>query len=107
MGRFKGLIHDTDRGGTQQPRKGKPAATKPAPAKPATSEPAAPPVKRRGRPKGSGKGKRSSQEFMQAGAYVRRETHRDVMIELMRDGKKQDFSDLVESLLAEWLRGRK
>ena len=107
MGRFKGLIHDTDRGEPKQPRKAKPAAAEPPPAKPATAEPAPTAAKSRGRPKGSGKGKRSSRDFMQAGAYVRRATHRDVMIELMRDGKKQDFSDLVESLLEEWLKGRK
>ena len=98
MGRFKGLVHDAAE--AEKPaRKASPAKAQGAPAKAS--------AKRRGRPKGSGQGKRSSGEFMQAGAYVRRDTHREVMIELMRDGKKQDFSDLVESLLAEWLKGRK
>ncbi len=98
MGRFKGLVHEAAE--AEKPvRKAAPAKPKDAPAQAAT--------KRRGRPKGSGKGKRSSDEFMQAGAYVRRDTHREVMIELMREGKRQDFSDLVETLLSEWLKGRK
>ncbi len=45
--------------------------------------------------------KRDDPDYKQALAYVRRETHRRVMMRLA--GEEREFSDLVETLLAEWL----
>ncbi len=45
--------------------------------------------------------KRADPEYKQALAYVRRDTHRRVMMRLA--GEEREFSDLVETLLAEWL----
>jgi hypothetical protein len=44
---------------------------------------------------------RNDPEYKQALAYVRRDTHRRVMMRLA--GEEREFSDLVETLLAEWL----
>lgn len=72
----------------------------PASLPPAASAPA-PEGRKRGRP---ATGKRSDPDFEQVSLYLRRDTHRDVQIALLREGRKQDVSELVESLLAEWLR---
>lgn len=45
--------------------------------------------------------KRDDPDYKQALAYVRRDTHRRVMMKLA--GEEREFSDLVETLLAEWL----
>jgi hypothetical protein len=45
--------------------------------------------------------KRDDPDYRQALAYVRRDTHRRVMMRLA--GEEREFSDLVETLLAEWL----
>jgi hypothetical protein len=46
-------------------------------------------------------GKRADPDYKQALAYVRRDTHRRVMMRLA--GEDREFSDLVETLLSEWL----
>ena len=56
--------------------------------------------RRRGRPSG----KRSDPAFDQVTAYIRRQTYRDVRIALLTQGRGQEFSELVEDLLADWLR---
>ena len=56
-------------------------------------------AKKRGRPAG----KRSDSEFVQTTAYIHKDTHRDVKITLLKLGGEQDFSELVDSLLAKWL----
>jgi hypothetical protein len=45
--------------------------------------------------------KRDDPDYRQALAYVRRDTHRRVMMKLA--GEEREFSDLVETLLSEWL----
>ncbi len=45
--------------------------------------------------------KRNDPDYKQALAYVRRDTHRRVMMRLA--GEEREFSDLIETLLAEWL----
>ena len=50
------------------------------------------------------KGKRSDPAFEQVTAYVRSETYRRVKIKLLEENQNQDFSDLVEALLNEYLR---
>lgn len=64
----------------------------------AIAPPAAAP-RRRGRPAG----KRSDPEYDQVTAYIRRQTYRDVRIALLTRGHEQEFSELVEELLAGWL----
>jgi hypothetical protein len=62
---------------------------------PEVSEP-----KRRGRPAG---GKRNDPDFEQVTAYVRKDIHRRVKIALLQQGQKQEFSELVDDLLTQWL----
>jgi hypothetical protein len=61
-------------------------------------------TKRRGR--GRPPGKRSDPDFEQVTAYIRRHTHQGVKIALLQEGKGQEFSELVEGLLAKWLKSR-
>ena len=58
-------------------------------------------VKRLGRPPG----KRSDPDFEQVTAYILKETHQAVKIELLKNGR-QEFSALVEELLQRWLKVR-
>jgi len=60
-------------------------------------------AKRRGRPNA----KRSDPEFVQTTAYIRRDTHRDAKIALLHEGEGREYSELVEELLAGWLKSRK
>ena len=55
---------------------------------------------RRGRPRG----KRSNPDFEQVTIYIRRKTHKDAKVELLKGEKRQEFSELVEDLLAKWLK---
>lgn len=61
--------------------------------------PQAPAPPKRGRPPG----KRSSSDHEQVTAYIRRDTHLGVKLALLKDGGDQDFSELIEALLAQWL----
>jgi hypothetical protein len=63
--------------------------------------PGGPLSKRLGRPPG----KRRDPEFEQVTAYIRKETHQSVKIELLKNGR-QEFSALVEGLLQQWLNAR-
>jgi len=54
---------------------------------------------RRGRPPG----KRSHPDFEQITAYIRKDTHHAVKIELLKNGRKE-FSELMEELLHQWLK---
>ena len=47
------------------------------------------------------KGKRSDPNFTQVSAYIPRDVHKQVKIELI--DSEQDFSDLVTELLTSWL----
>lgn len=91
-----------------------PPVTKPAPIRkaPQPKPPAPTPAieveptneaKRRGRPPA----KHSDPDFVQATAYIRKETHRGVKIELLRSDPPIEFSELVEQLLADWLNTKK
>jgi hypothetical protein len=62
--------------------------------------PAPEPTRRVGRPSG----KRSDGEHVQVTAYIRRETHLAAKTFLLQEQKGRDFSELVEELLAKWLR---
>lgn len=49
-------------------------------------------------------GKRSDPAYRQISTYVRSDLYRNVRRELLLDDR--DFSDLIDELLAEWLRTR-
>ena len=54
-------------------------------------------------------GKKSDPEFSQITAYIKVDTQNAVKMELLKDatsGKKQDMSELIESLLCGWLKKR-
>lgn len=69
----------------------------------AVSLPSAQPVgKRRGRPRG----KRSHPDFEQITAYISKQTYRNTKIALLQKGEGQQFSELVENLLGDWLKSR-
>ncbi|BAZ03258.1 hypothetical protein NIES37_72710 (plasmid) [Tolypothrix tenuis PCC 7101] len=60
---------------------------------------------KRGRPKG----KRSDSNYEQVTAYIRKDTHTAVKIELLKEsqnGQKREFSELIQELLDEWLKSR-
>lgn len=57
---------------------------------------------RRGRPAG----KRSNPDYEQTTAYIRKRTHQGVKIALLQEGEGREFSELVEELLAGWLKAR-
>lgn len=59
-------------------------------------------LKKRGRPSG----KRSDEAFVQAPAWIRRETHKQVKIALLNEEEGQEFSELVETLLTKWLKSK-
>lgn len=55
--------------------------------------------RKRGRPTG----KRSDPQVVQVTAYIQKDTHTAVKIALLKEGKKRQFSDLVEELLKGWV----
>jgi uncharacterized Rmd1/YagE family protein len=56
-------------------------------------------VRRRGRPNG----KRSNDNFKQVTAYIGRETYKQTKMKLLSADKPQEFSELVDYLLVNWL----
>lgn len=56
-----------------------------------------------GRPK---TGKRSNADFRQVSAWVRRDTYTRVKARLFNKEHEREFSDLVQTLLEDWLRAR-
>ena len=89
MSKFQGLIDAANSGEN--------TAAKPTPMVMST--------KRRGR--GGPRGKRSDPNFEQVTTYIRKHTHQGVKIALLQEGRGQEFSELVEDLLAEWLKARR
>lgn len=67
------------------------------------SESILPPVKKMGRPRG----KRSDPRYTQVTAYIQSQTYRNVKVALLLDGNGQEFSELVEDLLIDYLNTRK
>ena len=57
---------------------------------------------KRGRPKG----KRSHPDYEQVTAYIKTLTYQEVKIALLREGKKREFSELMQELLDDWLESR-
>ena len=87
MSKFKGLIDAANSRENTAPQ----------------SAPVVMPTKRRG---GRPRGKRSDPDFEQITAYIRKQTHHGVKIALLQEGRGQEFSELLENLLAEWLQIR-
>ena len=97
MSKFSGVL-DAARAREQEERPaGKKGSRKKA-SKQSTS-PSSPVKRGRGRPTG----KRSDPDYEQVTSYVRRQTYANVKIELIREGQKREFSELVEELLSKWL----
>lgn len=67
------------------------------------------PVQAEPKPHSSGRprGKRSNPDYEQVTAYIKRETYRNTKIALLQQGDNQEFSELVEQLLSEWLSTQK
>jgi hypothetical protein len=61
--------------------------------------PVQPAVAKMGRPKG----KRSNPDYTQVTSYIRQDTYRKVRVLLLQNGDGQEFSELVEELLCEFL----
>jgi hypothetical protein len=66
-------------------------------APPQASQPA-----KRGRP---ANGKRTNPDYEQVAAYIPKELHRRVKIRLLETAEDENFSDLVEWLLTQWMQG--
>lgn len=49
-------------------------------------------------------GKRSDPDYTQITAYIRKDTHENVMRKIY---KRQEFSELIEELLAQWMKNSK
>ena len=99
--KFKGIL---DHAKAREPEA---VEEKQAPAPPPSPAPvAAPAPKKRGRP---ASGKRSDADYAQVTAYIHKDTHLNVKIALLnlrKSGEENDFSELVDSLLADWLKSR-
>jgi len=52
--------------------------------------------------RGRSTGKRSDPAFEQVTAYVRKRTHDAVKMALIKEGRRRQFSELVEELLSTW-----
>jgi hypothetical protein len=96
--KFKGIF---DQAKGRPAEAAEPAEEKAAPHSPAPAKITSP-AKKRGRPSG----KRSDEDYVQVTAYIQKDTHRDVKIALLKSGDDKDFSELVDSLLASWLKSR-
>jgi hypothetical protein len=108
MSNFKSILKahkEAQEGPAEETPPPSPVEASPLPLDPLPSAPhkrAAEKLRKRGRPSG----KRSDVAFVQAPAWIRRDTHTQVKIELLKEGKGQEFSELVESLLSKWLKSR-
>lgn len=59
-------------------------------------------AKKRGRPQA----KRSDPSYLGFTTYIRRDTHLNAKIALLQEGKGRELSELVETLLADWLKSK-
>lgn len=101
MSKFRGVL-DAARGREQEEGDAPTAAARKGTRKKPTSSPPSAIKRGRGRPTG----KRSDPDFEQVTSYIRRQTYANVKIELIREGQRREFSELVEELLSKWLKSR-
>ena len=100
MSKFKNILDAANQSPEPETVKKKPRTTKKSSPPIVDEKPV--PVKK-GRPKG----KRSNPDFEQVTAYVRSKTYRQTKIALLQQEELEDFSELVEELLTEWLSTQK
>ncbi len=93
MSKFDGLRAATNARKRKSPLKRQRATS--------TSE-TAPAEEKRGRPKG----KRTDENYVQTSIYLQKVTLKAAHRALDDEDKKQDFSELVESLVSQWLNGK-
>jgi hypothetical protein len=101
MSKFAGLFDEPQ--AQNKSRKSRGTGSKKA----ATSKKAGTPSEKvagRGRPQGFAGGKRSDPDFTQTTAYIRISTLDEVKVALIKEGKRRDYSELVEDLLRSWLK---
>lgn len=95
MSKFDSLFEARGAGGGSGKKARK--ATKGDQAQAAEAEP-----RRRGRPSG----KRSDPDYVGFTTYIRKDTHHDVKVALLQEKEGRELSELVEDLLAGWLKSR-
>lgn len=95
MSKFDSLFEARGVGG--DPGKKARKATKGDKAQAAEAEP-----RRRGRPSG----KRSDPDYVGFTTYIRKDTHHDVKVALLQEKEGRELSELVEDLLAGWLKSK-
>lgn len=95
MSKFDSLFEA--RGAKGGPGKKARKATKGDHAQAAEAEP-----RRRGRPSG----KRSDPDYVGFTTYIRKDTHHDVKVALLQEKEGRELSELVEELLAGWLKSK-
>lgn len=95
MSKFDSLFEARSTGGGPG-KKGR-EATKDGKSQAAESEP-----RGRGRPSG----KRSDPEYVGFTTYIRKSTHHEVKPALLQEKKGRELSELVEELLASWLKSK-
>lgn len=79
-----------------------PSPAPPEPSSPRTAKPRdSAPATAKGRP---ATGKKSNEEYCQTTIWIRKDTRKRVKQALLDSDNGQDVSDLVESLLAKWLK---
>lgn len=100
MSKFKNILDAANQSPEPETAKKKTKTTKKS--SPPIVDEKAEPVKK-GRPKG----KRSNPDFEQVTAYVRSKTYRQTKIALLQQEELEDFSELIEELLTEWLSTQK
>lgn len=99
MSKFKGILNAAkEREPEPEPEKQNQDSVVNQPQLVAESQPS----QKRGRPKG----KRSHPDYEQVTAYIRRDTHRAAKIALLNEGEEQEFSELIQALLEQWLKSR-
>jgi hypothetical protein len=63
-----------------------------------------PKIQQSEKPRGRPAGKRTDPDYAQVTAYIRKDTHHAVKLRLMQENQGREFSELVQELLAEWLK---
>jgi hypothetical protein len=70
-----------------------------------TQKPGSPEIQRAARP-GRPAGKRTDPGLHPDKAYIRKGTHHAIKLRLLQEGQGREFSELVEELLAGWLKSK-
>lgn len=90
--KFQGLLDAAGKGSKPKAKKATSRKAAPAKAEPKQAE--------------RKTAKSKDPDFEQITAYIRKDTHQETKIALLQEGKGQQFSELVETLLAKWLKAQ-